>query len=867
MRGPAGRGPWRYAIIATAAFAVAWLYLVPALSLPQGFQPWKRVLDLSSWDVIGRLEPGWTTRRDARLPTIGDAAVAHRADLLLDCLPSPGGLLKLKVNLPQPEQRLTLSMNGVQVATLRATRPGQSERFLLPIHEPFHEGVNRLTFENSLQEFPIIVEKVSWGNVRAFDVAGRWIIAADASLPGPAGRIGVEALAGGIGGILLGMGSVALASRAAIPVAFLKAGFTVVFIGVLSLIGLVVASAATPYTVLLAPSAVLAVWGITWGTAVGVPWVAAAFWQALQQPSPMSPATGKVWTSRAVPAALLGIVAAGVWWRLGYYYLHQRSVSLMAVGTGHDADVFLNIALAAAHVEPFPWGLLQPAALASLHGLWNSSLVLALFLGSVLKLWGFYPGLIYWTWGMAIFGGLACLVPYAWQRQWGFPGIGGIAIGFALALSPLFQREFARTMTDHLGFLLLAAALLLIGRLITRARWGEAVIVGVWLALIALSRSALLLLMPSLVLGMGWAWWRAEISRPRSWRLAAFGLTVAIGVGCYLLVDRAILSKASGTESYASYIFEVMSTWASRHGTFAHGMGSALQPSLAQLLENLRAEHPAWVFGMPVALAVGLWGTIGPRTRWSSPASLVFLTWCGYIALLMGNIDEPRYLMPWLLMEGLLLAQAIDLVWIALRRWASRTVSTTQPTALLDSICSLSAVILLSIGIAAGFDAWWLGQKLWKGQVEQRQYLQWARTQLPGNAVILAGPQTDPWHVARQTQRPVIGPVSAVHSAPLVVDPARLRRHPRESIRWGPSVNAESPFVRRVVDSYRDVGHTLWVLDVSVDPETAVQMVDTWPGRLGHQLSGFYELQLVSVSPMGKRLYEIVPAKRTRQLE
>lgn len=561
--------------------------------------------------------------------------------------------------------------------------------------------------------------------------------------------------------------------------------------------------------------------------------------------------TVPVWLRRGMGGllALTVVLAFGLY---ALYTLQHPGIPTWNIGTGNDGDQYMNISVGMSQLQPFPWALWRLPTLESVVGLWNCSLVMGLFAGGFLKIWGFYPGLLYWVWTMVVLSSLFCLVPYLWQRQWGYSGVGGVVAGLLLATSPTIRQFVPHVMSDTLGMLLLGLGFLGLATLVTRERWRDVLLVSLCFAILGVTRSSLLFQLPTLLAGLALSWLAiVESARQRRERLVKLAVVAALTLLFLEAIDYSLLIKSHGRPYFWAYILSAFG-WARLHGPLHQG--AAVTVKSAAWLSH---THVVWLWLIPVFIAVMGW-CWARRSRLYQPMALVVVPWACYMVLFLGRAGEPRHLLPWFLMETLLLSSLLD---GAYRAVTTRRMPVTRWT--------LSVTLTLLVGslILHG------GRELLGGwpAVRQQQriataYLAWARARLPENALIVVSPEADPWWIARHAARPVICPTDPYHGTPLYIDPAFLHRHPFRPTK----ITVPHPMTRSglayLMNYYESRGMTLWILDAVIDPAMVWGATrPTMPGTFAYQLVGSYALREAAgrPGPPPETLYQLVATSPT----
>jgi len=810
-----------------------WAVTAPALLLPATLRPWTVSLDLSRWELASTLSPGWQVRRDPRFPATATAMFSETGRLTLDAPEAGSALLKLKIRFAAPEQRLRLRFNDSAIATIAPETAGGVERWRTIIPQGLlHAGANHLTLTNTQPSAPIEIEKVELGNVRRrYPALGGLLVVDPQERPSTVSHHLVLVAGGLVVAAVAAWLTIGLSDIAGLPSWGRWIGLAPPILVVVSIMGAAVGSAVTPYAWFMTPPAFLRWWVKAWGLGIGwilcltlcryrhlinrytqrvvtpLEWTAYAVgwvtYSALSGIGRLTQAlTSHRWGRRA---ALLALLALALTERIRYYLQHSADI-FGDFNTGSDASVYLATALAIVKQHPYLISLHDNFPL--LLGVGNSPLVLSTVISGFIKTWELYPGIAYWGWTLLFFSSLLCLFPYAWQRLWGFPGLGGVAVGVLLATSQLLQEQIPVIMTDLIGVVLLGGAFLLIGRLAILARWRDVIAAAAGLTILAYSRTANTYLSVFLILALGVGWfWTSSSRQQAAQRMRRFGGLIALTALGIIVVQWAI-----GGPHYPFLLGQLTLGhwyWATHHGFprspeplrwFWNGL---MVPGGA-----LWHDHPLWILLLPSCLGFGIWAAWRRRSPHALPALLALIPWLGYLASTLLAGKYPRYALPWLLMQGLLMAQLGDVLWGAWRRRIA-------------SPLAWGSVLLILIWIGARpslrVAGEWTGQ--WRQFVTARQhaiqYLTWVKPQLPDTAMVFVSTRADPWGIARRLDRPVLfSNHASVYG--LVIDPHRLARHPLTvfEIASGPV-----PPNTQVVEHYLTQGNTLVVLDPVVDPE------------------------------------------------
>ena len=543
----------KLAIFLGGAILLSWFPLSRAVQIPPSFRPWTESFDLSRCTVTKRLGMGWSIRQNLHYPEVCEAFVVDSAEFLFTVQAPSGAMLKLKAHSVSHYPKFLVKFNGVPLQNqMEASKRTNRWTWILQ-PDILNRGVNTIHITNLDSKNPLAVEKIELANVRrSYPGLGAILVPDVSTPPSKTSAMGQTAF----GGVLTCLLSVCvvfcLTKRIHPPPSTYLWALAFPAITVLVLAAVALGNVLTPYVFLIKVNRLLQIWVGTWGLSLCY----LLGWLSFR---PLLEATPRLF--RSMKKAARNILR--IRWRLknvvqraenairraqnvmrfslkkfgifvektlsshhlkllvlvsvffvafvcrSLFWIQNPSQPLSKIGTGHDSDVYFNTAIAISNIYPFPLGIIHSNALATLGGFWNSSLILSCFLGRYIRFFGFYPGLTYWVWTMIVLGSILCLVPYHWQKKFRYPGVGGVCTGMLLAISPILQQELPRVMTDHLGLFALAVVVLLLGRLAVRGRWRDLFFSSVGLAILVLSRSAMLLLAPAFLVSLGYVWWAA----------------------------------------------------------------------------------------------------------------------------------------------------------------------------------------------------------------------------------------------------------------------------------------------------------------------------------------------------------------------
>lgn len=886
---------------AMVALAAGWLIAAPSVTLPAGFTPWTVSMDLSRWETANQLQGHWRIRRDRRHPAVAETALLEAGTLAFNLSGPSGAAMKVKAQLTHPRQTLTLILNGRPLAVAAPAAPGHTVQRWWFLIEPSQltSGHNMLELRNNEPTSPLIIEKVEIGNTRKVYPKFGAALIPDIARPAPP-----SPTAPPVPFLLLGLVVPALAwwltnSRDPVVAPSQQLRWWALALPtllVLMLGGIAAANAAVPYAVAFQPHALWNAWLWAWGLGI-IPWCCRAtiisarlnedrarqlrqqlrhhgqaliMWGVLAIRTVVWRACGTIGRVTRHPtliAVALGAVVVTALFSRSLYYLDHASEPFILIGTGSDGEVYFRTAWHLAETHPYLLSLLSSNnGFPLLFGVWNSPVVVSVILSGFIKLWGIYPGLMLWGWSLAVLGGLFCLIPYLWQRASGYRGLGGLLVGGLWTTSQVFQREQFQTMTDLTGVFMLGLTYLAVARLVRRERWGDAVAAGVIFVALGYSRTANLYLGVLLLatLGVWWLWIPATAAQ-RTRRLALWGGTCAVAIAGVVALDQWILSRGH-QQSFLWTLTTRQFAWG-LHTSPATQLSDSLGymgKNLMAVLIPLRQDHPIWLSSLPVVVGYGAWGAWHRRSPVALPCALVLVPWAGYVVMLAYGSPFSRYALPWLLLEGLLLAQVIDAAWSGVARRLA-----DAPARRFGVLGALLALLILGPGTAALRDLWHQAHRSYAAMSHADRYLDWARGRLPDNAVILAGHQTDPWRMAHWLQRPMIhGGLS--HRYLLWVDPSHLARHPyREATsvfaETLPAARAQWHETARLIEAMLGAGRSVWLLDPTVDPTSAPFFADAVSGRVvGFMPPDAFQLRTVTrpAADPGQSLYEIVATMR-----
>lgn len=878
-----------------------WALIVHVVSLPTAFRPWGTVWDLSQWELIQTFSADhWSVRHDLRFPPAGSAALRDQGDFSFTVpIVQTNALLKVKVRPTVSHQRLRLVLNNREVAAFTATAPGSVHRWrsIIPGRD-LRVGRNTLTLIHEGPVAPIEVEKVQVGNVyRSYPAQGGSLILDGAGHP--LGQWQVLVMLGGLLSAGIGVILMLLAFSATDIFSTMHrwclAPPVLVLIG---LTGLVIVSLVTPYTACLEAFRVWDAWNTAWSLSVGLalslmilsmirrlrtadPRVVTeplfrtvkVGWVITTQVSTAVLATltrvgtsvrhlvDQRWVSYTVCGAVF-LMAAGT--RGLYFLLHPSDTLVGSVNSGGDAEVYLRTAVEVMRRQPFLIGLFHYPYFPNLHSVWNCQVAFSTFLAGFFRVWGFYPGLVYWGWTMVVLSSLLCLIPYAWQRLWGYSGVGGLAVGFLFATSLLMTEDVVKPMTDLLGLILLGGAFWFLGRLATRARWADVIVMSVLMTVLALSRTANMYIDVFLLAGLLIAWWRLTPDRAiRSDRFRKFWGLVALWILGLALAEVGLLAGNMGwRQSYFGILITKQLVWGVQNSS--HDPLGLLYPNLLNPVRTMWRDHPIWVIVMPVCVWFSIWCLRQRRSQHAMPCLLVTVAWLGYAGILSLGSPWPRYTMPWLFFQGLFVAQLVDVAWERLRA--------VLKTPLLWGAASLGALLIFSpLALASGRTL--LSE--WRQYSTQREqataYLTLAAQHLPPTAIVLVMFEVAPWDIARQLQRTTAYAGITCHYG-LLFDPRQLDHHPytlvtetEEEVQATIKIfgHPTGRFIRRCLS----MGKTVWFLDRVVDPQAPRFFQNAVTGFTGHIPAGYYTVQSVDLDPNQEhwKLFQITPIVRTHR--
>lgn len=781
----------RRLILLWSLITLGWLVLAPAVHQPTDFQPWAFSIDLSFGPDVKDLGEGWRIRRDGHPPNVVDTALIDRGSLAFQAPSADGALLRLKAQVPEAAQRLTVRLNGAPLDTLIPTKPGRTETWLRIIPPGrLQPGANLVTLENSDPSRPIPFEKLVVGNVRKSYAAWQLVSVPDAAVPRHGAKTPWPLIL--IGLAIWGAFSTFIAVLCLTgKLSWSIAGWSLLPPGILviSTLGLAIGGLVSPYRILLNESALGGYWLIAIWTSLG----SVGFWVL---PSAGNAAlTGLGRAANHEPAIAyggallaLGIVAIALGLRVQEVARAPAAI-IQWFGHQNDEELFLNSAVAIAHLDwrtllkpslDFPllgpgWGFYCPVGLALALG------------GLCMKAWGLYPGLAYWLWTLVVGGALLCLVPYGWQRLWGYPGVGGLLAGALLAVSPGLRALIPQMVSDNQAYLFLGGALIWLARLATRERWRDAAILGALMAGLGATRFLMLPILMVMMAVLAGIWWITADSPARRVRRAAqWGAACGLTVLLLWLMEWTLLhGYGGGRESF--FLSQVPK--AGSDALFSSKQLANIRELLPMFLTDLGREHPVWI---------GLWFALLPVGWWCLRRARASMHWQPFLLLaaplvvytleaVSRWIYATRYIYPTLILEAVLLAFIIDLVWLQLQAGIRRI-----PLMRAQSL-GAAALVLLIIApltvVAETSGQIMLGQwrQLRQAGAARLAYLSWARAQLPPNAVVLLDESDNPWETVRYAWRTTLFPITiggSYRNKALVFEPQEVGRHPFRVINY-----------------------------------------------------------------------------------
>lgn len=880
---------------ATIALLACWVVVVHFVCLPSTFQRWGNTWDLSRWDLLDTLPTtDWAIQRRTQHPTVGSAQLRGQGHFMFT-VPTSGaqGRVRVKARLPH-EQRLHLQLNGHEVATLEpvSSDPIQRWRFLVsPDH--LQEGENVLTLTNPDSDRPIEVEKITVGNVLRERLPMKGVLVIDQPGSNPVSWHPVLVFAGLLSSGLIALFLLIAPATLQLPMSLHWWNLAPPSALLLGLTGLAAYNTFTPYAVYMSPHPLGELWIKSWCLGAGIT-AGCALIQTLirfrkrdlrfaidplvRTATSSWAVTTRVWTVLVTATVRLGAIVQHLlqqrWLRpaaLGglcvlalaegsAYYMQHTSDMLAAIRTDSDAQVYLESAVHVAQRHPFLIGLFRPPYFPDLLAVWNTQVVIATAMGGFIHAWGFYPGVLYWGWTMVVLGGVFCLVPYVWQRLWGYPGLGGLAAGFLLATSLVTRQELARPATDFLGMLILGGTFLLVARLAIRERWRDVVITSIGMTVLALSRTANLYTGVVLLtaLAVGWVLWAPD-RRRRLTRLGKFTALIGLVILWLTILEVTLLARLLHT-SYLWRLVQVQIAWGVQNPIHSTEPFKVMFGNLATPAVAMSRDHLAWLVLIPFSVAFSFWCLCARHRTHALPCLLVFLPWLAYLAIVMPGTPNVRYALPWLLMEGLLAAQLLDVAWAAFRR----VLTTSFAWGL--TILGVLAIGWLPIATTSKelITQW---REFSMSRTQSRRYLAEVAQQLPPTAVVLVTFRVDPWEVARRLQRPTAY-AGASCDYGLLVNPRDLKKHPyafiddpHDALR---TAGLFAHQTARYIERRLAAGQTVWFLDLVADPDAVPFFHSAVGGHTGFIPAGQYTVHSISLEPHreGWKLYQIVRARR-----
>lgn len=910
----------------------AWVFSFVQLQVPPTFQPWRETLDFSRWSLAQQLKPGWRPQRDPRFPNVASVTLAGTGQLTVTVPSDRGGELRVKAQFAQPTQRLRLQVNDRFLAEITPVPHHRITRWRMVIPGGvFQPGPNALTLSTGSPREAVIIEEVTVGNVRRTypQLAGVMLVPDPTLEKVPWSVRRAVALWPAVVGVLAAAVTWWLVEGIVVLLPWSIGHQATVLLMMLPtllvavLLGGVGWNAVASYAFVIPTATLLQWWISAWLMGLGLVcleylrkagWVIGRHTVAAGQHSvaaaqhtaatvvtaaSVTVMTAASWMTRGVSALgrvveamaasrilrwllLAGIVLLALGLRLLYYAEHPW-LPFWEVGNGGDSAIFLQSAVEIARLDYFLLSTAWPTPhFPLLWNVGNPQFVLSSLVGGFIKLFEFHPGVFLWAMTMLVVGSLFCLVPYAWQRLWGRTGPGGVLVGLLLATSQIFMVETPRVMTDMLATFLLAATLLWAAKTVRSERWRDVVMLSVWISALCLTRIAMMYVAVFLLLGLGIAWGRVPSERPRRWgRVGKAAVAGGLAVLWLAVVEYLVFTRFRPPIYLFWAAFSVDFTFLGHllHGLLASegtgggkvaGLLGLASRNLVSISQALWSDHGVWIMAAPLVLTAGGWWACRARSPRMVPALLVLFPFVGYLAMCLGYYYFPRYVVPILLLEGILLAMLIDTAWAFLRQRAELVFSPVgRPVG-----WGVLGVLILGTAACVGGPfahatlSHWQTYRASRGVVTE--YLQWVKDQLPPTAIVLTSRMVDPWGLAQRLERRVV--YAVLHPNNLLVDPVRLARHPFQSFHQVEEIRGHPELytaTARALDAHLSAGRTVWVLDPHVDPEgTYFLGIECEVGSAGALPAKRYTLAVAATAPRPTdwKLYRItrVPGPPTR---